>query len=313
MEPVRHITKITDLKSEEFLKIIDLALEVKKNPKQFANALEKKTLLMLFEKPSLRTRVSFETGMTQMGGHAIFYSITDSPLGEKESYHDTAMVLSRMVDCIMARVKQRVAIQELSRYSTIPIINGLDDFAHPCQMLADFLTIKEKFGKFEGLKLAYVGDCANNVTYDLMRTAALLGIEINVGGPEGEKYAMEEQVIKECEEICSKTGGKVTVMHDAKAAVEGVDIVYNDSWLSYHIPKSEAEERLKVFQSFQVNDELMKHAKPTAFFMNPLPAQREKEVTTSVIDGPQSIVFDEAENRLHAQKALLIWLLGDKK
>ncbi|KAJ3448148.1 ornithine carbamoyltransferase [Anaeramoeba flamelloides] len=307
---LRHVTKISDLSPKEVLHILETAKDFKKNPEKYSDYLKQKTLLMLFAKPSLRTRVSFETVMTKLNGHAIMYSITDSPLGKKETYGDTARCLSRYVDVIMARVFSRDEIQKLSVNSSIPVINALDDFGHPCQILADLQTILEKKGSFEGLKMAYVGDCRNNVTYGLMRGCALVGMEIRVSGPSGEEFKIEQEVLDECEEICKKTGGVVKVVADPVEAVKGVDVIYNDSWMSYHIPKEEREERLKKFMPWQVNSKLMSHAKEDCIFMNCLPATRGDEVTAEIIDGPQSVVFDEAENRMWAQGSLLMWLLG---
>jgi len=306
--------KISDLTKEEILAVVNMAIDLKEHKDTYSSALKGKTLLMLFEKPSLRTRVSFETGMTQLGGHAIMYSIADSPLGKKETFSDTGRVLSRMADIIMARVNKRTDIGQLADNCTIPVINALDDFAHPCQMLADLMCImqhkiSENF-PIESLKMAYCGDIHNNVTYDLMRLAAVVGFEIRVAGPDREGYEIEQQVIDECNELCKKSGGKVIVTHDAKEACAGVDVVYNDSWMSYGISKSEEAKRFEIFMPYQVNAELMKCAKPNAIFMNCLPAQRGAEVTAEVIDGPQSVVFDEAENRLHTCKALMLFLLG---
>ena len=307
---VRHILKISDMTKAEIESVLDKAADLKAHPEKYATALKQKTLLMLFQKPSLRTRVSFETGMTQMGGHAIFYSIADSPLGVKESFEDTGKVLSRMVDIIMARVNKRTDVGQLAANSTIPVINALDDWAHPLQMLADMLAIREhRKDGLKGLKMAYCGDLHNNVTYDLMRTAAVMGFEIRVAGPSGEGYSIEQPVLDECAELCKVSGGKVLVCPTAQEAVAGVDIVYADSWMSYGISKDKMEERKKMFMPFQINAELMKLAAPDAKFMNCLPAARGMEQTAEVIDGPQSIVFDEAENRLHTCKALMLFLL----
>jgi len=308
---VRHVLKITDLSKEEVLAVLAKSADLKAHPERYADVMRGKTLLMLFQKPSLRTRVSFEAGMTQMGGHAIFYSIADSPLGVKETFGDTGKVLSRMVDIVMARVNKRTDVSQLADASAIPVINALDDFAHPLQMLADMLTIQEHRAEgFNGLKMAYCGDLHNNVTYDLMRCAALLGFEIRVAGPTGEGYAPEECVLAECKELCAKSGGKVIICTTAQEAVAGVDVVYCDSWMSYGIPKAEETARIQKFMPFQVNSELLKLAKPDVKFMNCLPAMRGMEQTADVIDGPHSIVFDEAENRLHTCKALVLFLLG---
>eukprot|EP00727_Mastigamoeba_balamuthi_P007217 m51a1_g3115 putative carbamate kinase fused with ornithine carbamoyltransferase family protein (638) ;mRNA; f:168101-170228 len=310
---VRHVLKISDLSKAELLSVVDKTIDLKKNPRKYSAALKDRTLLMLFQKPSLRTRVSFEVAMTQLGGHGIFYSIADSPLGVKESYEDTGKVLSRFVDIIMARVNKKEDVRQLAANSTVPVINALDDWAHPCQMLADLTTIVEKkggVGCFKNLKMAYCGDVRNNVTYDLMRAAAVIGFEMRVAGPSGPGFDIHDEVLQECAELCKVSGGVVKVCRTAAEAVEGVDVVYTDSWMSYGIPKDQAEHRIKIFEPFRVTPELMKHAKPDAIFMNCLPAARGMEQSAEVIDGEQSVVFDEAENRLHSCKALMLFQLG---
>lgn len=307
---MRHLLKVTDFSKNECEKIIESAIELKKDRLSHISALTGKTLLMLFEKPSLRTRVSFETGMTQLGGHAIFYSIKDSPLGKKESVSDTGKTASRFVDLISARVNSRKVLWEMAENSDVPVINMLDDFGHPCQILCDFQTIREKRGKFDGMKLSYFGDAHNNVTYDIMRMAALFGITMDVGCPAGAEYSPEQGVLDEVENLSKASGAKIRVLHDAAEAARGSDVVYTDSWLSYGIPAEQEAERKKVFMPYQVNSALMKEAKSDALFMNCLPAMRGYEQTADVIDGPQSIVFDQAENRLHAQKAIILFLLG---
>eukprot|EP00727_Mastigamoeba_balamuthi_P010325 m51a1_g5915 putative ornithine carbamoyltransferase (404) ;mRNA; f:36038-37476 len=310
---VKHVLKISDLSREDILAVIEKAIDLKAHPAKYSTALKDRTLLMLFQKPSLRTRVSFETGMTQMGGHAIFYNISDSPLGVKESYEDTGKVLSRFVDVIMARVNKKEDVRQLAANSTIPVINALDDWAHPCQMFADLTCISEKkggLGVFKTLKMAYCGDCRNNVTYDLMRAAAVVGYEIRVAGPSGEGYEIHQEVLDECAALCKVSGGVVRVCKTAEEACTGVDVIYADSWMSYGIPKAQADERIKIFSPFRVTVDLLKLAKPDAIFMNCLPAARGMEQTAEVIDGPQSVVFDEAENRLHTCKALMLWQLN---
>ncbi|MHA1196711.1 MAG: ornithine carbamoyltransferase [Promethearchaeota archaeon] len=307
---VRHLLKITDFSREECEKIINKAIDLKSAPMIYRDSLKGQTMLMIFEKPSLRTRVSFETGMFQMGGQAIFYSIKDSPLGKKETISDTAKVASRYVDIIGARVFKREDLWELAKHATVPVINLLDDFAHPCQILSDFMTIKEKLGKLNEFKMAYFGDAHNNVTYDLMRMCAMFGIEMDVACPEGKEYSPEEIVIDEVNKISEKTGARVRVIHDAIEAADGSDVIYTDSWMSYGIPFEKEEERKKVFMPFQVTSKIMTNANEGAIFMNCLPAMRGYEQTAEVIDGPQSIVFDQAENRLHAQKAILLFLLN---
>ena len=252
--------------------------------------------------------------MTSLGGHGIAYMTGDSPIGEKESYEDTGAVLSRMCDAVTARVKSREQVNGLAENATIPIINALDDYAHPMQMLADLQTIVEHKcdGDVEGLtgkSLAFVGDCQNNVTYDLMRAGALMGLDVRIAGPTGFEWEIEPSVLEECAALTKEHGGTVTVLKSAEEAVAGADIVYADSWMSYGIKGAERDRRMKALMPFQVTPELMSKASSSASFMNCLPAVRGEEQLASVIDGPQSIVFDQAENRLHAQKALLVKLL----
>jgi len=310
--PVRHITKISDLSRAEISGILALAADMKKTPSDYYDTLKRKTLLMLFEKPSLRTRVSLETGMTQMGGHAIAYMTGDSPIGQKESYEDTGAVLSRMVDAATARVKSREQIAGLAANSTIPIVNALDDWAHPMQMLADLQTISERTGcgtDFEGLSLAFVGDVQNNVTYDLMRIGCLMGMHVRVAGPDHADFHPDPTILQDCDVVSQLGGGTATVYDTAEEAVDGADFVYADSWLSYGIPADQKEERLSHLMPYQVTSKLMRLASPKATFLNCLPAIRGEEQTADVLDGPQSVVFQQAENRLHAQKSLLHSLL----
>jgi len=305
---VRHLLKISDLSKAEIEKIINKAAEIKQNPQIFDTTLKGETLLMIFEKPSLRTRISFEVGMQQLGGHAIFYSIKDSPLGKKENIHDTAKTASRFVNIIAARLFNRHDMWNLAQHAEVPVINMLDDFAHPCQMMGDFLTIKEKKGRLDNLKISYFGDAYNNVTYDLMRIAAIFGLELDVACPVGSAYTPEQEVLDEVSQISKETGAFVNIIHDAYNAARDSDIIYTDSWMSYGIPVDKEEERRKIFTPFQVNSQIMETAKPDAIFMNCLPAKRGYEQTAEVIDGLQSFVFDQAENRLHSQKAIMLFL-----
>ncbi len=305
---VRHLLKVSDFSKEECERVINKAIEIKNNPKKFYSRLEGETLLMLFEKPSLRTRISFETGMQQLGGHAIFYSIKDSPLGKKENISDTAKVASRFVNIIAARVFKRQDIWDLAKYADVPVINMLDDFAHPCQILGDFQTIKEKKKSLEKMKLSYFGDAHNNVTYDLMRICAIFGWRMDVACPNAPEYSPEQIVLEEISDLSRGTGAKIELVHNALEAARDSDVLYTDSWMSYGIPQEQEVERKKAFMPFQVTASIMKEAKSDAVFMNCLPAMREYEQTTEVIDGPQSIVFDQAENRLHIQKAIMLFL-----
>jgi len=304
-----HLRSLNDLSKKELEEIIEESLEIKKNPEKFAQAMKGKTLLMLFEKPSLRTRVSFETGMTRMGGHAIFYSIKDSPLGKKESIEDTAKTASRYVNIIMARLFKQEDMDSLAENAEVPVINALTNKYHPCQIVADLLTIKEKKGKLKGIKLTYCGDSNNNVTHSLLLGCSMVGMNITVACPEGTEYEPQKDVVEKAKENAKETGSKVEIVNDAAEAVKDADVVYTDSWMSYHIKEEEKEARIKIFNPFQVNEVLMKKAKPDAIFMNCLPAIRGMEQTAEVIDGKQSVVFDEAENRLHTQNAIMLALM----
>jgi ornithine carbamoyltransferase len=305
-----HLLKLSDWTPEYMLGVIDLGVAVKADPARYADACRNNTLLMFFEKPSLRTRLSFETGMTQMGGHAIYYNIKDSALGKKENIHDFGQVACRYADIIMCRLFSHKVIEEVAENSSVPVINGLTDFSHPCQILADLMTVREKKGKLEGLKLAYLGDSFNNVTHSLIFGCSMAGMDIAVGCPDDPKMAPDQDVLLEGMKIAERTGSRIEVSHVAAEAAANADVVYTDSWMSYHIPPEEEEARVKAFRPYQVNAELMAHAKPDAIFMNCLPAMRGYEQTAGVIDGPQSVVFDEAENRMHAQKAVILKLLG---
>ncbi len=304
----KDLLMISDYDRRWLESVIELAEDVKKNREKYSKHMEQKTLLMFFEKPSLRTRVSFEAGMTQMGGHAIYYDIATSPMGKKETVKDTAIVSSRYVDIMIARLLKNEHVHELARYSTVPVINALDDLGHPTQIVADLLTIKEKKGKFDGLKFAYLGDCENNVTYSLMEGCCMLGMDIRVSGPEG--MLPKKEIVERAQRIAVENGGSLLVTTDPKEAVAGVDAVYTDSWMSYHISPEEKETRLNKLQPYQVTVDLMNLAKEDAIFMNCLPAMRGHEQTAEVIDGRWSVVYDEAENRLHAHKAIMLRLLN---
>ena len=308
---VRHFLTLKDISVDELKTILELAADIKESPEKYEEKMRNKTLLMIFEKPSLRTRVSFETGMTRMGGHAIFYSIKDSPLGKKESISDTAKTASRFVDIIMARLYKHSDIEELAENSSVPVINALTDFTHPCQIVADLFTIKEKFGELKGLKLAYVGDSNNNVTHSLLYGCAMAGLNINVAFPDYPEFRPDSTVVKEAKQIAEENGCVVKLFNSAEEAVKGANIIYTDSWMSYHIPKEEEEERAEKLAPFRVTSALMSRAAENAVFMHCLPASRKQEVASEVIDGAKSIVFDQAENRMHAQNALMLTLLNN--
>lgn len=305
-----HLISLGDWSPELIREVIGLGHKIKEHPAPYSDAMHRKTLLMVFEKPSLRTRVSFETGMTQMGGHAIYYDMSTSPLGAgKETIHDTVKTVSRYVDLIMARLYEHRKIEEMAQYATVPVINALTDFEHPCQVLSDLMTIEEKKGRLKGLTLAYLGDSNNNVTHSLLFGCAKVGMHMRVGCPAGDEFGPNPRVLQEALKVGKETGAKIEVTHDAIAAAKGADVVYTDSWMSYHIPPHKLNERVRVFTPYQVNAELMRHAAPDAIFMNCLPALRGYEQTAEVMDGPQSVVFDQAENRLHLQKAVMLKLL----
>ena len=306
---MKHLISLKDWSPEAIFEVLDLAVMVKAAPGQYADVLKQKTLLMIFEKPSLRTRISFEAGMTQLGGHAIYYDMSTSPMGGgKETIEDSIKVISRMCDMVMARLFKHEDILEMAKHATVPVINALTDHGHPCQILADLLTIQEKKGDLKGLTLAYLGDGFNNVTHSLMHGCTKVGMNIRVGSPAGHMPAAE--VTEQCGEFAQESGASLLVTDDPAEAVRGADVVYTDSWMSYHIPKEEEAERIKIFTPYQVNEALMAQAAPDAIFMNCLPALRGAEQSAGVIDGPQSVVFDEAENRLHAQKAVMLKLFG---
>ena len=271
--------------------------------------LEGKTLAMIFQKPSTRTRISFEVGMYQLGGYALYLSAQDLQLRRGETIADTARVLSRYVNGIMARVYAHKDVEDLAKYASVPVINGLSDFSHPCQALADVMTIKEKKGRLEGIKLVYVGD-GNNVAHSLMIAGTKLGMQVVVATPEG--YEPDEKVIKWAEKNANESGGSFELLHDPVKAVKDADVIYTDVWASMG-QEAEAEMRRKIFKPFQVNPELVKHAKKDYIFMHCLPAHRGEEVVDEVIDSPNSVVWDQAENRLHAQKAALALIMGGIK
>ncbi len=305
---VKHLLSMQDLGPNEIEAILDEAAGLKEKLRKGEphELLQGKTLGMIFEKPSLRTRVTFETGMTQLGGHAIYLAPADIQLGERESVPDVARNLSRWVDVVMARLFKHDIIVELARHSSVPVINGLTDLHHPCQTLGDLLTIRERKGKLRGLKLAWVGD-GNNVCNSLLLGCTLVGMNISAACPRG--YGPDASVVKQAKKNAEKSGAKLEVLTDPKKAVAGADVIYTDVWVSMGQEK-EAKRRMRAFKGYQINAQLLKLAKPNAIVMHCLPAHRGQEITDEVIDGPRSVVWDQAENRMHAQKALLVSLLA---
>ncbi|MBQ4517313.1 MAG: ornithine carbamoyltransferase [Clostridia bacterium] len=306
---MKHLLSLHDWSPEDIEKALTLAEKLKKEQKEGIPhpLLKGKTLGMIFTKSSTRTRVSFEVGMYQLGGNALFLSSNDIQLGRGETIYDTANVLSRYLDGIMIRTYKQSDVEDLAKYGSIPIINGLTDLLHPCQVLADLLTIKEHCGSLKGKKLAYVGD-GNNMAHSLMYGGAKTGMEVAVATPAA--YKCDETVVKQAMEDAKETGAKILITEDPKEAVKDADVVYTDTWVSMG-QESEKEEKVKVFGAYQVNKELFSLAKPNAIFLHCLPAYRGMEVTDDVIDGPNSVVFDEAENRLHAQKAVMVMAMGE--
>ncbi|MCI7292010.1 MAG: ornithine carbamoyltransferase [Methanobrevibacter woesei] len=298
------LLSVCDIKND-VENILEIAKKFKEG-KIEGKPLEGKALAMIFQKSSTRTRVSFDVGMYQLGGRPIFLSSSDLQMGRGEPISDTAKVLSRFVDGIMIRAIEHDDVVELAEYSDVPVISGLTNLEHPCQALADMLTIKEHLGEFKGKKLCFVGD-GNNVCNSLLLITAILGMDMSVACPEG--YEPNEDILKRAEKLVSENNAKITITPDIKEAVSNSDAIYTDVWVSMGDEAEEAK-RQKDLRPYQVNEELMSYANPDAIFMHCLPAIRGEEVTSEVIDGPQSVIYDEAENRLHAQKAVLYHFLG---
>lgn len=300
----KHFLALNELSSEEIFYLLEKSIELKKLQKARKPhpILAGKTLGMIFEKASTRTRVSFEVGMLQLGGNAIFLSSKDLQLGRGESITDTAKVLSRYVDGMMIRTFEHKKVQEFAMHSTVPVINGLTDLHHPTQVLADLLTILEFKGKLSGLKMCYIGDGNNNMTHSLLEGAVKVGMDISIASPEG--YEPNKEITMNAIQIANKCESNVLITHDPYEAIEKADIVVTDVWTSMGQEEEQAK-RLEIFKPYQVNQILCKKAANDYLFLHCLPAHRGEEVTAEIIDGPHSVVFDEAENRLHAQKALL--------
>lgn len=299
----RDFISIHDFTREEIAYILEVGAELKKMQKQGIthHYLAGKTLGMIFQKSSTRTRVAFEVGMYQLGGHALFLSPRDIQLGRGETIKDTALVLSRMLDGIMIRTFDHDEVLELAHWADIPVINGLTDLLHPTQVIGDLMTIKEHKGELKGLKLAFIGD-GNNVAHSLLFGGAKVGMDVVIASPGG--YEPDAKILAAARQDAAETGATLTVIKDPEEAVDGADVVYTDVWASMG-QENEAEEKEKKFLSYQVNKRLLSLAKKDAIVLHCLPAKRGKEITDEVMDGPQSVVFDEAENRLHAHKAIM--------
>ena len=303
------LCSISDLSAAEVRAVLKLGHDVKRNPQAYRRALDAKQMVLMFEKASLRTRLSFEAGINQMGGNAIFVDQTKSVLGERESIPDVARNVERWVDVIVLRTYAHDTVTEMASHARVPVINALSDFEHPCQALADFMTLEERFGAAKGLNFAYVGD-GNNVCHSLMLAGAQLGANVAIATPRG--YSPDIEIVTIAREMAARNHCELRLLQDPQAAVEGADAVYTDVCVSMGM-EHESTKRAPIFRPFQVNEALMAKAKPTTVFMHCLPARRNEEVTDAVIDSPNSIVFDQAENRLHAQKALMLLLLDGLK
>jgi ornithine carbamoyltransferase len=288
-----------DLTDDEHLGLLDLASAVKQSPRDYAHALDGKYIALLFEKPSLRTRLTFELAIKQLGGDCV---AADGPIGAREPLEDVARNLDRWVNAVVARTFAQTTVDRLAQWSSVPVINALSDLYHPCQALADMMTLREQFGELRGLKLAFVGD-GNNVAHSLMLSATRLGIDFTIATPRG--YEPSPEIVAQAEGLAATSGVSMRVLNDPEEAVAGAHAVYTDVWASMGQEKESAR-RMKAFADFQVNEVLFSLARPDAVFMHCLPAKREQEVTAGVIESVRSVVFDQAENRLHTQKALLL-------
>jgi len=308
---MEHLAILPDWTPDDLQQVLHTATELKQHPESFADRAARKVLFMIFEKPSLRTRVSFETGIVRMGGHAINYDVTTSPLGAgKESLPDTIKVVSRYADLIVARLFKHSDLEEMIENAGVPVINGLTNYTHPCQIVADLLTIQEHKQQLQGRTLCFLGDGNNNVTHSLLFGCAMTGMNIRVGCPSGEGYEPLPEILEKASELAQASGSEILVTHDPFEAAKDADVVYTDSWMSYHIDPAEMDERVNRFMPYQVTEDIMDVTDSDSIFMNCLPAARGYEQTAEVIDGPRSVVFDQAENRLHGQNAVMLRLLG---
>ncbi len=305
---MKHFIAISDYSAQELKEMLDLAIFLKREHQSGGNkpVLKGKVLAMVFQKPSLRTRVSFDMAMRHLGGDALYLSPAEIGLGKREAISDIARVLSGYVEAIMARVFDHQHVIELAKWSSVPVINGLSNYNHPCQALADALTIYEKFGTLKGLNVSYVGD-GNNVAVSLMHICAKLGANFTIANPKG--YDLPEQAINLAEQFAQESQSKLTFLHDPLQAVKKANVIYTDTWTSMG-QEEEMEQRLKVFPPYQVNAQLVAEADRDVIVMHCLPAHRGQEITDEVADGPHSALFPQAHNRLHAQKAILVKLMS---
>jgi ornithine carbamoyltransferase len=305
-----HFLSLADWTRPRIEEILRLAFAVKQHPKQYTESLKGKVLLMLFQKASLRTRVSFESAMARLGGHAIVFDVAGTPWGQgRETPADTARTVCRYVDAILARLFSHAELLDLAAHSTVPVINGLTDLEHPCQALGDLITLQEAFGHLEGLHLAYLGDARNNVTHSLLDACSKMGLHLSIACPQGPEFQPDPGYLARAQKNAEKSGSRIEVVHDPQLAASGVDAVYTDTWTGYEVPAGDREARQAHLAPFRVTTAVMKLAKPDAVFLHCLPAWRGQELDAQVMDGAQSIVFRQAENRLHSEKALLMTLI----
>lgn len=301
-----NLLSVGNLSNEEINEILDLGKKVKKDKAQYAQALKGKSIGLIFQKPSNRTRVSFEIGMVQLGGYAIYLGPSEIGMGGRESVKDVANVLSRYLDGLVARTYKHADVEDLAKYAAVPVINGLSDYAHPCQALSDIFTIKEKFGTFKGIALSYIGD-ANNVLNSLMCASAKVGLNIKIATPKG--YKPDKKAADTAKSCAAVSGSRIEFSHDPKSMAKAADIIYTDVWVSMGQEK-EAKKRMKDFKGFQINDNMMRLTNKNCLVMHCLPAHRGDEITDLVIDSKYSVIYDQAENRMHIQKAILLKLLA---
>ena len=302
----RDLISLTDLSPDEILQLLDVALDLKSKKGQLRDVLKGKSVGLIFQKPSNRTRVSFEVGIHQLGGNCVYLGPKEINLGKRETPSDVANTLSRYLDAIVARTFLNSDVIDLANHATIPIINGLSDLYHPCQALADLLSVKENFQDLKGMTLTYVGD-GNNVCHSLMLGCAKVGMHMHIASPKG--YAPKEKVLSQAKEFAQSSGATIKLFTSPREAIHNTHVVYTDVWVSMG-QEEESQERIDLFKEFQINNDLTALADKDYIFMHCLPAHRGQEVTAEVIDGPHSIIFDQAENRMHIQKAILMFLLG---
>ncbi|MDO8536570.1 MAG: ornithine carbamoyltransferase [Candidatus Omnitrophota bacterium] len=301
----KDLLSISGLTPEYIESILELGKKIKNDRTGYSESLKGKSLGLIFQKPSNRTRVSFEIGMVQLGGYAIYLGPSEIGMGGRESVKDVAKVLSRYLDCLVARTYKHADVEDLAKHATVPVINGLSDYAHPCQALSDIFTIKEKFGTFKGITLSYIGD-ANNVLNSLMCASAKVGLNLKAATPKG--YEPDKKAVDVAKRSAALSGAGIEFSHDPKLCAKGADVVYTDVWVSMGQEKESAK-RLADFKGFQINDDIMKVTNKNCLVMHCLPAHRGDEITDSVIDSKNSVVYDQAENRMHIQKAILLQTL----